>query len=230
VKKYILFTLMLLCITCCFAQDTIVKKGWLTESVMEKYYVLKTDKQTKQGLYQATINRETPLAIGNYANNKRIGVWHFYNTDGQLVQNFNYSTQTILYEEPTTELTKTKIAYAFDMKLTDTDQVTKPIKPGGRCFGYINYLRLYRLSQDFYNVDLSQYITIMELLVSPGGRLADIKLHLKSSDFERTTTFSTELINDDDKVFAPATINGKAVLCRIFLRCKLMANGELDLY
>ena len=223
-----LFVTILLCAACCSAQDTVLKKEWLTESVMEKYYVLKTDKQTKQGLYQASINGKIPLASGKYADNKRTGVWHFYDTNGQLVQNFDYDTRTILYEEPSTEFTKAKIVYVFDEKITDTDQVTKPIKPGGRCFGYINYIKLYKLSRDMYNVDLSQYMAVLELLVSQGGRLADIKLHLRSTDFERITTFSPELISDDDKLFIPATINDKPVLCRIFVRCKLTPYGDLD--
>lgn len=229
-KKYILFIIPLLFAVRCFAQDTVVKKGWLTESVIEKYYVLKTDKQTKQGLYQATINGKIPLASGNYANGKRVGVWHFYDTNGQIIQNFDYATQTVLYEEPITEFTQTKIAYAFDTTFTNADHVTKPIKPGGRSFGYINYLRLYRFTLDAYNIDPSQIIAVLEVLVSPGGRLADLKVHIKMNDGEHVTTFSPELFDDDDKVFIPATINGQPVLCRIFVRCRLTSYGELDLY
>jgi hypothetical protein len=229
VRKNALFIIILFSITNCFAQETVVKKDRLTESVIEIYHVLKADKQTKQGLYQAEYNGHSPLASGEYTNGKRTGTWHFYDTYGQIIENFDYDTQTFLYEEPVSEYTKSKIIYGFDTAFTNTDRVTKPMKPGGRCFGYINYLKLYQLSYDLYNINPSEFTGVLELLISPLGRLADIKIHLKSNYFERTTTFSPELIDDDDKLFIPATINNQPVMCRIFLKCRLTAYGELDI-
>jgi len=153
----------------------------------------------------------------------------FYDKYGRLVQNFNYEWNSIAWEIADDTLTATHIRYDFDNKITDSDRVTKPMKAGGIYYGYIPYLKLFRLSDDYMGTDLSQFTAVLEILVSPGGRLADFKVHIKSQDDERITTFSTDLIDEDDRLFVPATINHKAVLSRIFVKCRITDEGELDI-
>jgi hypothetical protein len=228
VRKYILLTITLLYTYIGFAQETVEQKNRLTESVTEVFNVLKADKNTKQGLYKALYRRKVALAIGNYADNKRTGIWHFYDTKQNLVENFDYDNSGLMYEEPIDSLSQTKIGYAFDTTYTETDHVTKPMKIGGRCYGYIPYLKVYTLSQDLYDINLYTTYAILEVLVSPGGRLADFKVHIRSQGYERVTTFSPELIDEDDKLFIPATFNHKPILSRIFVRCRITDSGDLD--
>jgi hypothetical protein len=228
-KKTILPVIILFFMCNCYAQDTIKKKNRLTASVVENFFVLKSDKQTKQGLYQAVYKRNIPLASGKYINNKRVGIWHFYDLNGTLVENFNYDGNLLLYEKPDDILSETKIQYGFDVdSIKNTDILTKPIKIGGRYFGYIPYLKIFKLSDDYIGTDPRLFMAILELLISPGGRLADFKVHIKSQDSERITTFSTDLFDLQDKIFAPATVNNKPVISRIFVRCRLTDVGELD--
>lgn len=227
-KKTILLNIILLYICNCYAQDSVKKKNRLTASVVETFFVLKSDKQTKSGLYQAVYKHDIPLASGKYANNKRVGMWHFYDLNGTLVENFDYDRNAILYEKPDNILSEVQIQYSFDDSIANTDRVTKPIKPGGRYFGYIPYMKVFRLSDDFIDTDPRLFMAVLEILVSPGGRLADFKVHIKSSDFERITTFSTELIDEDDKIFIPATLNDKPIMSRIFVKCRLTDDGQLD--
>lgn len=234
-RKYILLTITLFYIGTCFAQDTVKsnretidQKNRLTETVTETYKVLKADKKTKEGLYTAIYKRKTALAVGRYIDDKRAGTWHFYDTNGQLVENFDYDNLDLLYEEPMDSLSQTKIVYSFDHKFTDSDRVTRPLKIGGRCFGFIPYLKVYTLSEDLYGINLYTAVAILEVLVSPGGRLADFKVHIHSNGYEKVTSFSPELIAEDDKVFIPATLNHKPILSRIFIKCRLTNYGELD--
>lgn len=228
-KKTILLIIMVFFVSCAVAQDSVIKKNRLTQSVIEHFLVLRSNKEIKQGLYQAIYHRRIALASGNYANNKRIGVWHFYDSYGRLVQNFNYAQNSITWEIADDSLTATHIRYGFDNKFTDSDRVTKPMKIGGTYYGYIPYLKLFRLSDDYMGTDLSQFTAVLEILVSPGGRLADFKVHIKSPVDERITTFSTDLIDEDDRLFVPASINHKPVLCRIFVKCRITDDGELDI-
>jgi len=228
-KKIILFNIILGCTWVgSYAQDTVRQKNRLTESVTERFFVLKSDKQTKKGLYQAIYKRNIPLASGMYTNNKKTGIWHFFDLTGSLVENFDYDRNVLTYEKPDDILSETQIQYDFDDSIANSDRVTKPIKVGGRYFAYIPYMRIFKLSDDFIDTNPRLFSAILELLVSPGGRLADFKIHIKSSDFERTTTFSTELFNEEDKIFIPATLNGKPVMSRIFVRCRLTDDGNLD--
>lgn len=228
-KKHFLLIIILLFAGNLFAQETIKQKNRLTASVTEDYNVLKTDKQTKEGRYTAIYNRKTALAFGNYTNNKKNGLWRFFETGGKLIQIFDYSQNKILYEEPIDSLNQTKIIYDFDTKFKDTDRVTKPIKLGGRCYGYIPYLKFYVLPPDLYDINPLQAVAILEVLVSPGGRLADFKVHITYQGDEWITSFSPELIDEENKIFIPATLNHEPVICRIFVRCSISDDGRLDI-
>lgn len=228
-KKHFLLIIILLFAGNLFAQETIKQKNRLTASVTEDYNVLKTDKQTKEGRYTAIYNRKTALAFGNYTNNKKTGLWRFFETGGKLIQIFDYSQNKILYEEPIDSLNQTKIIYDFDTKFKDTDRVTKPIKLGGRCYGYIPYLKFYVLPPDLYDINPLQAVAILEVLVSPGGRLADFKVHITYQGDEWITSFSPELIDEENKIFIPATLNHEPVICRIFVRCSISDDGRLDI-
>jgi len=230
VKRIFVVFCLLIIFTCkAFSQDSTQKKERLTATIIANYYVLKADKQTKTGLYQAIYRHHMALASGRYSNNKRTGVWHFYNKQNELLENFDYDNNKLLYEKADDSISAQQIQYDFDDTITESSKVTKPIKPGGRYFGYIPYLQLFKLSDDFTGTDFSNFTAVLEILVSPGGRLADFKVHIKSDEFERITTFSTELIDEQDKQFIPATINGKPVLSRIFVKCRLTDDGELDI-
>lgn len=228
-KKHFLLIIILLFAGNLFAQETIKQKNRLTASVTEDYNVLKTDKQTKEGRYTAIYNRKTALAFGNYTNNKKTGLWRFFETGGKLIQIFDYSQNKILYEEPIDSLNQTKIIYDFDTKFKDTDRVTKPIKLGGRCYGYIPYLKFYVLPPDLYDINPLQAVAILEVLVSPGGRLADFKVHITYQGDEWITSFSPELIDEENKIFIPATLNHEPVICRIFVKCSISDDGRLDI-
>lgn len=229
-KRILLFILFLLFTLNCFSQDSVLKKNRLTATITEKFFVLKSDGQTKNGLYQAVYMHHIVIASGIYLNNKKAGIWHFYDLNGSLIENFDFTHYILSYEKPDDLISAQQIRYEFDDTITDSNRVTKPIKPGGRYFGYIPYLKIFKLSDDFIGTDMSFFTAVLELLISPGGRLADFKVHIKTDDFERITSFSTELIDEDDKIFIPATINNEPVISRIFIKCRITSNGELDVF
>jgi hypothetical protein len=229
VKKTAFIIFILILAGRCFAQETVKKKNKLTSSVTEIFQVLKTNDSIKSGLYQAVYKSKIALASGLYTQNKKTGVWHFYDTQGNLIENFNYDTHSLAYEQPMDSLTNREIIYAFDNKFADTDHVTRPVKPGGRSYGYIPYLRIFQLPQSMADISPAQYIGVLEILVSPGGRLADFKIHIKSAYSEYITTFSPELIDEEDKIFIPATLNRQPIISRIFVKCRLTDSGQLDI-
>ena len=227
-KRFSIYILAFLLPVCCLAQETVIIKRKLIPGVKERISVLKSDNVTKQGLYQALLDDKRALAVGNYASNKKTGIWNFYDTRNNLIQRFNYTTNTLVYEAP--EDSTTNCHYVVDRTLSDTDHTTKPIIRGGRYYGYINYLRLFRLPNDMRNIDNEAVTTTIELLVSPGGRLADYVVHFQAPNYDRKVGFNIDFLSDEDKTFIPATINGEPIACRIFVRCFLTSGGDLDLY
>ncbi len=227
-KRFYIYLLAFLLPVCCFAQETVVIKRKLTAGVKERISVLKSDNVTKQGLYQAIFDNKTALASGNYTNNIKTGVWNFYDTRNNIIQRFNYTTNSLIYEAP--EDSTSNCRYVVDRNVSDTDHTTKPIIRGDRFYGYINYLRLFRLPPDMHNIDNEAVVTTIELLVSPGGRLADYVVHFQAQNYDRKVGFNIDYLSDEDKTFIPATINSEPIACRIFIHCFLTSGGDLSLY
>ncbi|MGF7038894.1 hypothetical protein [Mucilaginibacter lappiensis] len=212
-----------------FAQETIIRKHRLTDSVMEKISVLKSDKSTRQGLYQAVSSKNIAVASGQFNNDKKTGIWHFFDLQGRQLQNYDYTNKKLLFEA--VEDTTSNLRYFVDKVLTDSDRTTKPVKAGGRYFGYIPYLKLFKLPA--YLMDINRYLSVavVELLVSPGGRLADFKVHIYSgANYEKVFNMSTDMPNDEDKVFIPATVNGEPIGCRIMIKCQINNDGGINFF
>jgi hypothetical protein len=231
VKRIPLFIITLFCIGPCFAQDVIERKNKVTDLVTEKFQtVIQTHKQIKQGVYHAFYNKKTVIASGNYANDKKIGMWHFFDQHGKPMQNFNYDTHQLQYETP--EDSTSNIMYRLDEVTRDTDRVTKPVRPGGRYYGYVPYLRAFKLPDDFKN-NYGTYTLMLELLISPLGRLADCTIHIRYARSDKDLAvfnINPDLLNDEDKQFIPATLNRKRVASRILIGCYITQYDGIDMW
>jgi hypothetical protein len=226
-KSIILSFAAFFCLNASFAQETVIRNHQLTDLITEKISVLKSDKSTRQGLYQALFLKKTAIASGQFVNDKKTGVWHFYDTQGRLLQNYDYTKKALLYEA--VEDTTSSLRYFVDKLLADTDHTTKPVKAGGRYFGYIPYLKLFKLPPYLENINRLVSWAVVELLVSPGGRLADFKVHIYSGEsYEKVFSMNINMPNEEDKTFIPATVNGEPIGCRIMIRCQINAEGGID--
>lgn len=228
-KNYPLFVCLIFCLSDCFAQATVEKKNKLNDNVIEKFQVLKDHQDVKNGPYEALYRRRVPIAQGNYTNNKKTGMWRFYDPKGTLMQVYDYNSKTIRYEAK--EYARSSdFYYGIDREISDTDKVTKPLKVGGRYFGYLPFLGLYQPPFNPYEYGTDGCVAIVELLISPLGRLADFKVRVNCSliQYDQTISMQVNLFKEEDRQFIPATYNGQPVLSRITIRCKLKSNGELD--
>ncbi|WP_157740879.1 toxin-antitoxin system YwqK family antitoxin [Mucilaginibacter xinganensis] len=229
--KYYSFLVISLFYVCnCFAQDTVNKKNWLTGSVIERYKVLKTDEKTKVGAYTAFYKRRTLIASGNYSKGVRSGIWTFYDEEGRLNEKYDFDKSEFLFLAPLD--TATDIQFKFDGEIKVTDRLTRPLKPGGIYYGFIPFVNAFKVPFDTEGVNMNYFDAFVELLVSPGGRLADYKVHLVSRAYQYTQTISLSLalFSEENKQFVPATLNRQPILSRIFIRCSVESDGSLDFY
>jgi hypothetical protein len=229
--KYIFFSIILYISTAnCAAQETVEKRHRLTDSVVERFFVLKSDPEIKQGLYKAFYQRKTLVAIGNYDHGKKTGNWNFYDTMGGLAERYDYDTNTFKFEAPL--YAGTYLSFVVDEKVTNADTFRRPVKIGGTYFGFIPYVSLFHLPFDTFDINTDTFEAYVELLISPGGRLADYKVHLASSyyQYSHTVNMDINLFSEADRTFVAGTLNGNPVLSRIFIRCWVTPNGELDFY
>lgn len=222
--NFITICLLLLC-TGSFAQETIERSQKLTKKITEVYHVLQSDPNIKHGLYQARHDKKIALASGLYAHNKRVGVWHFFDYAGNLLQNYNYDQNLLTYEAP--DDSGSRFKYLFDKKVISTDVLTKPVKIGGRFFGYINYMKVFKKPADADYEDLDRANITIELLISPGGHLAAYTIHVRNYNYNNDLSVNIDLLSEEDKTFIPATLNNEPVSARIVIPCQLDRNFEL---
>jgi hypothetical protein len=126
------------------------------------------------------------------------------------------------------EDTSSSLRYFVDKKLDSTSTVTKPLKVGGRYYGYLPYLNLFTVPKDLRDVSYDLFSGVVELLISPYGRLADYKVHLTALNFKRTINMNINLPNEEDMVFIPATLNGEPISSRVVIKCYVTNSGHLD--
>jgi hypothetical protein len=207
------------------AQQTLLQAQKITKDVTLVYNVLKDNKQVKDGLFQARYKKNIALASGLYKNDKRVGMWHFFNKEGINAQNFDYDRNMLTYEAPDDRGFK----YVLDKDFEKTDTVTKPIKIGGRYYGYIPYLVIFQKPADLTYADILSTSATLELLISPAGNLADYTVHLSGYYYKNDLNVNINLLNAEDKIFIPAKMNGEPIASRIFIQCRLDSSGKLVL-
>jgi hypothetical protein len=214
----------------CFAQETIERNNRLTDSVTETFRVLKLNKDIKQGVYRALFKHKTLVATGNYTNDKKTGIWNFYKPNSILVQRFNYDKNEFVFESGLDTLYD--VHYLIDEKIEETDTITRPLKIGGIYYGLIPYISAFQVPFDTFEINTDDFDAVIELLVSPLGRLADYKVHVVSGNYKYKQVFNLDvhLFSEEDRQFIPATLNGKPILSRIIIKCFVTSKGKLDFY
>ena len=98
--------------------------------------------------------------------------------------------------------------------------------------GYVPYLNIFRVPFDTYDIETDSFLAVIDLLISPMGRLADYKVRLVSSYYQYDRIFSMDIneFSEEDRTFVPATLNGRPVMSRILIKCYVSSNGELDFF
>jgi len=206
---------------CCMAQETVERSRKLTPEVTEKYKVLKNNYNVMQGSYAAYL-KKTLIAAGNYDKNLKTGTWTFFDADGKINQRFNYDKKMLVYEAP--QSNTSNMHYVVDDSLKNNPQFTRPVRIGGRYYGYLPYVNLIKLPQDLTNLNNETDRATMELLITPLGRLAEYKLRIspvgaQTPDNDVVLNINLNLLTDEDKVFVPATLNNQPTAVRIIIPC-----------
>ena len=225
-KKIISLTLILFCVNAAFSQKAVDRKHRLFTHVTERYQAVIGDKkEIRQGKYEATY-KDIVIAQGQYIDDKKSGIWHFYDKEGNRVEDFDYDNHKLLNES--VEDTTSNFRYRVEAELKPGDVATKPIKVGGRYFGYISYLKLCQFPVDVV-VGNSFHRVQLELLISPLGRVAQYKAHIYIDKQDIVSFINTDNLSEEDKTFIPATLNGQPITSTIIIQCYTSGYNEIDM-
>lgn len=215
----------------CLAQETIELSAYHGGGITERYHTLKTDRKVKQGLYQQISRKNMAIVSGSYDHNKRVGIWHFYDPNGQVTELYNYTTAKLMYEAQV-DSTHNYISYILDEKFAKDDTITKPVRIGGTWFGYLPYIKYFQIDgNNLYSSEQTR--AFLQILVSPGGRLSECKMIVQSKNNNAildTYLLKNELLDEYDKQFIPATINHQPVMSTILVLVKINPDWSISLY
>lgn len=154
--KNILSVLLILLATSGFGQKLKKIKQKVTEGhteYEEVFYVLKEDKNTRQGEYTKkseyrgvvekgyykngvkdslwTYYRDEKKnllkAQGHFSNNEKVGAWNFYDWSGNLIQIFDYSLDSLLFDKDA----KNRYEFTCNTKKDSADSCLYPVIIGG---------------------------------------------------------------------------------------------------
>lgn len=229
-SKFFILTMMLCGVQVCLGQTEVTRKNKITGLVTETYNtVITADRQIKQGPYQAMYDKKVVLAQGKYVNDERVGTWRFFDKKQRLAQVFNYDTGKLIFEAP--EDSTSNFKYGMDQMASDSVRITKPLKLGGRYFGYLPYMRFFSFPSELLEMDIEDIEVIMELLISPMGRVADFKIHVLAPlyNYKRVFAIDPNKLFPEDRIFFPATLNKEPISSRILIYCYINRKGDLDM-
>jgi hypothetical protein len=225
-KRLYTTIILLLFIVTANAQATRNKKNKLIDGITETYSVLVDSPSVKQGRYVAARGK-LPIASGVYNHGKRTGTWHFYNSEGKLVQHFNFSTNTLAYEGADDAMPNVK--YVVDSTFTKNDTVFRPVKPGGIYYGLLPFVNNLTMPDDLDPRAYEETTVLVSLLISQGGRLADYNVRVIAERWgiNKVANMPLNSIDPTDAVFIPATINGEAIPSTIEIYCRVNGSGKI---
>jgi len=210
----------LLCtgIKLCQGQETVERTNKPNDAIKEKFTVLKSDKNVKQGLFQAFFHDTLMVASGRYDNGKKVGIWRYYSSNGSIDQRYDHTNQKLIYvTRPDTAF----LQFNLDVKVEATDTLTAPVKVGGNSYGYmyIFYGRIDEFAKDIHDIKTpATYHCLQILSVGADGILKEWQMLATADGLKKLYNVSIDKLADDDKLFVPATLNGKSVASKVYIK------------
>jgi hypothetical protein len=225
-KSLFIFTILILTLSTLNAQKDNWRKKRISQTLFENYVSLPDDKNVKNGAYTVVNSDNKVLVLGNYKSNMKDSIWNFYNTAGDIIQSYNYTSHQMLYKvvDPNT-IVKQKVV--LDLALNDTDKIVGPQKIGGVNYGF------YLIHSDkALPVEVKQQKNdiLMEYVftLSETGQLEDWHIAYTSTFFNDDRIQSIRGLPKDAYEFTPAYVNGKPVRSTLIYQVMLYVNQARD--
>jgi len=178
----------------------------------EVYYVLKSDKNVRHGEYLRYGLNKGIGEKGRYDMNQRVGIWEFYNSEGELEQKYNYTDRKVEYLNPsgaTYRILWTEINGTYEDKQPDE----MPVFIGGQSRQWYFTLNLkYPAAARRQGTQGKVFISA---IITRDGKMIDEKVETGIGD--GCDEEALRVIKNIPDEWIPAKINGEATNVRILL-------------
>jgi len=200
--KFRILTICILATIYSFGQETVLK-----EKKGESFYVLKNNPNVKHGKYQYSEGKKV-VERGQYDNDKRIGVWEFYDADGTVEQKYDYTSKKLVFNKEPNQFEDYKCKVIIDGNPTEIVPDTLPVFIGGRS----RYDRYVQKNLKYPSASKSSGIEgnqIVLTTLSNQGDILNTKIYRSiSPDIDEE---ALRLINELPKEWIPARHQNKNV-------------------
>jgi len=198
--KFRIFTIFILTSSYAFGQETVLK-----EKRGEAYYVLKDNPEVKHGLYQNS-SKKRLIEKGEYDHNKKIGVWEFYDDQGNLEQKYDYTSNQLIFNKERKQFGIYKLN--SDGNLIEIEPDMHPLFIGGRA----RYDRFIKNNLKYPKNSKSKGTEgrqIVIVLLSKQGEILEKRIYRPiSADIDEE---ALRLINELPKEWIPAKHQNEAI-------------------
>lgn len=214
-KYFIIAISFLFCGLAARSQDTVARENMLSPVVYESFYVLKSNKKVRHGLYIAVYKKATVLAKGEYNNGKRVGQWQFFDATGKLTQVYNYDTREFAMID---QVAKRGIRCTFPEITLAIDVTNRPIPIGGAIYAIIPLIARRDIDEKVrgsLHVGDPPLGINHALTIDTAGILIKHIVTTNVDGKTRTYTINDSDYNDGSPKFTPAKVNGKPQSCEL---------------
>ncbi len=206
-----ILTLLLLAVSVnLFGQET--KKKTVSNDYppyKETFYVLKSDQETKHGEYKKTYGG---LSIkGQFDNNKKVGVWEYYDRNGQLEQKIDFNSNKVVSTKP---MTLIKDYFVKDRdSYKDVVPEETPVFQGGQS-GIIYYIWNLRYPADARRMGTEGKVLISATITQDGKMIDEEILDGPGNGLKEEALRVIQMIPDE---WIPGKVNGKIMDIKIVI-------------
>jgi len=193
-----------------FGQDT--KKKTVSNDYppfKETFYVLKSDQETKHGEYKKTYGG---LSVkGQFNNNKKIGVWEYYDRSGQLEQKIDFSTNKVISTKPITLIKDYFVKDGDSYKEVTPEEA--PVFQGGQS-GIIYYIWNLRYPADARRMGTEGKVLISATITQDGKMIDEEILDGPGNGLREEALRVIQMIPDE---WIPGKVDGKTADIKIVI-------------
>jgi len=134
-KPLFLGFLIVLAPCCLLAQDHQTNRKTLSRHLREVYSVLKSDWKMKDGSYTVINDDGEVIVKGAYTKGRKTGVWSYYDNNGRMVQQFDFSDDSLLFRDKD-PLSVVHNDFRIPGMVDDSGNIRPPYKIGGSEYGF----------------------------------------------------------------------------------------------
>jgi hypothetical protein len=206
-----------------FCQDHQTNKKTLSRHLRAVYDVLKSDRKIKDGKYAVLNDAGQHVVDGYYVNGRKTGIWTFYDNQGKLVQQYDFSHDSLLLtnRDP---LSIVQFDYQIPQGVDDSSKLQPPYKIGGPEYGFFLLYDERDIPPTVKATSGKAEMTYV-LTINEKGNLESYSLIFGGENFnDIVQRHSVKELPTEALDFSPARIDGLPVRSKISYRIPLDIN------